>query len=707
MANAATTSNGFVSIIATSVSEFASSIATKFETIGDMQLPIPNQLHDYASYDYVLGLGVLTDDHIANPDTTYMTGDTTILQMICKSASCDPENRVKTDYGKFDFFIDNLNIDSVIGLERGNVTNATNISFTVTEPYSMGIFTMSCQQAAWDAGHKNWREAPFLLTIEFRGSDEMGNMTLARGSSRYIPVKFQNISMTVDHHGAIYQCEVFAWNDQAHSSRNSTLKSDMSIKGTTVQEVLQSGEKSLQAVWNKRLQQLKENKIIDVPDEIIILFPTEVDSASAPNGGPSADELYTKLGVKKNKDTNTVEQDPEKCNIIGKAVLGVGTNKAADAPFGKDNAVYDEKLKVNVRANNTPIATENDLRFRQDTSIPNAINQVLLQSNFPQGAFDPSALSEEGYLKWWRVDVQVYNVSSDATYASTGRKPKIIVYRVLPYNVHNSAQVAPGDKPKGMDKLAEKNVKEYNYLYTGKNTDVLHFEIKIENSFAVAMAADGGVHSQDVKESAELGSEESKVNQTSLKGNNPPVLGEMRSGVEYTKHLTGTDRLGGGGSDTTATRAARIFHDAVTAGTDMMMLDLEIAGDPFFIAQSGIGNYTSKQTEYPNLNTDGSVNYQNGEVHIVVNFRIPVDINQSTGMYQFGGEVPSSPLLQYSGLFKINQVTSNFNKGMFKQHLLGQRLPGQESLAEESSFSFDSFTNAGEALVGGVKKLYG
>lgn len=167
MANAATTKQGFVSIIATSVSEFASSIATKFETIGDPQLPIPNQLHDYASYDYILGLGVLTDDDIANPDTTYMTGDTTILKMICKSASCDPENRVKTDYGKFDFFIDNLNIDSVIGLERGNVTNATNISFTVTEPYSMGIFTMACQQAAWEAGHKNWREAPFLLTMNF------------------------------------------------------------------------------------------------------------------------------------------------------------------------------------------------------------------------------------------------------------------------------------------------------------------------------------------------------------------------------------------------------------------------------------------------------------------------------------------------------------------------------------------------------------
>jgi hypothetical protein len=241
----------------------------------------------------------------------------------------------------------------------------------------MGLFSIACQQAAWDAGHKNWREAPFLITIEFRGNDEMGVMSQIPTTQRHILVKFQEMSMTVNHTGSVYQCSVFAWNNSALTAKNATLKNDMSVKGSSVQEVLQTGENSLQAVWNRRLQQLKEDKVLEVPDEIIILFPNavysendednkgnteEVSSATTGSAAPQ-DAIYKKLGVMKDEKNNNQVQDPAKCNIIGQATLGVGIDKKADAPFGKDNVVYDEKLKVNVRAQNTPVPTENDFRF--------------------------------------------------------------------------------------------------------------------------------------------------------------------------------------------------------------------------------------------------------------------------------------------------------------------------------------------------------
>lgn len=424
MANSATTLfDSATSSISSSVSEFASSIATKFKSIGNIQTPLPNVLHDYASYDYILGIAVLSDADLQNPNR-YMSNKG--LKLICKSANADPSNRVKTDYGTFDFFIDNLVIDAVIGLERGATTNSTNISFTISEPYSMGVFPMACQEAAWKSGHKNWREAPFVLTIEFRGNDELGMMSLIPTTTRFIPFKWQNLSMSVNQDGAVYQCTAFVWNDQGHGSRNATLKADMSVKGSTVQEVLQTGEKSLQAVWNKRLQQLKTDKVVDVPDEIIILFPTDISSSEDEGGGGSSDSattgsaadskaIYTTLGtttkdVVVDADNNKIQiqvQDPKDVNLIGKAKIGTGPDKFASAPYGKDNAVYNPDLKVNVRAENTPKNDESDFRFRQDTSLPNAINQVLLQSDFPKGVFNPDAISEEGYLKWWRIDIQV------------------------------------------------------------------------------------------------------------------------------------------------------------------------------------------------------------------------------------------------------------------------------------------------------------
>jgi hypothetical protein len=725
--NSATSSS-----VATSISDFAKSIGTKFEDVGQIKLPLPNVLHDYASYDYIIGFSVITNDDLAAPDTTYMVNKSVLknketgatkqsdLRLICKGANSDPENRIKTAYGKFDFYIDDLVIESVIGLERSNNTNTTNITFTVTEPYSMGLFSIACQQAAWEAGHKNWREAPFLLTIDFRGNDEIGMMQMVPTASRYILVKFQEMSMTVNHTGSVYQCSVFAWNNAALTSKHADLKVDMSVKGSTVQEVLQTGENSLQAVWNKRLQQLKEDKIVEVPDEIIILFPdqvyseedaeaganTEQDAGATSGSASPQDDIYKVLGVTKSEKTNNQVQDPAKCNIIGQATLGVGIDKKADAPFGKDNVVYDEKLKVNVRAQNTPVPTENDFRFRQDTSIPNAINQVIIQSSFPQTALDPAAMTEEGYVKWWRIDTQMYNVSTDANYKSTGTQPKILVYRVIPYNVHNSSGlVGSNAKPKGYDVLYQNIVKEYHYIYTGKNVDVLNFEIKLENSFAVSMAADAGKHSQDVKHAAQQGEADHEADIIVPEGEEPEE-GTMGTSVDYNGTKSNTDKLGGAGSDTPVIRAARLFHESVTRGTDMIMLDMKIVGDPFFIAQSGMGNYTSKPTQHANLNKDGSVNWQNGEVHVGVIFRTPIELNQYSGLYQFEGEKQAgdkltTPVMQYSGLFRINQVTSTFKTGQFEQRLFGQRLPLQEKEKESEvgPFSTSKLGQSAEKLL--------
>ena len=69
------------------------------------------------------------------------------------------------------------------------------------------------------------------------------------------------------------------------------------------------------------------------------------------------------------------------------------------------------------------------------------------------------------------------------------------------------------------------------------------------------------------------------------------------------------------------------------------------------------------------LNEDGSVNYQTGEVDILVNFRTPVDLNQATGLYNFGGASKSAPVLQFSGLYYVNTIVSNFKQGKFTQNM--------------------------------------
>jgi hypothetical protein len=703
-----------------SISDFASSISTKFKTFSEISLPIANPLFDYATFNYILGIGVLTDTDLAFPDKSYLINRTLPsdkpIPLIAKTAGIDPNNRINTPYGKFDFFIDHLELSASIGFESGNNTNTVQLSFDIQEPYSMGLFSIACNQAALEAGHKNWRDAPFLLTVEFRGNTETGVLANIPGTSRYIPFKFTNMSMTVNHTGCVYHCNAMAYNQSALSTKHAVLTNDISVKGKTVQEILQTGEKSLQAVWNKRLQQFKDDKIIEVPDEVIIVFPNDIASestdATADESGDSSGtattvgstDIYSKIGVTKSAINQTQVQDPANCNMLGKASMGFGQEKPADSPYGKDNNVYNEEWKVYVQANNVPDFTVSDFKFSQDTDIPNAINQVLLQSNYPHGAFDSKSITPEGYRKWWRIDVQLYNVSSDANLKSTGVKPKIIVYRVVPYNVHESSGVMPNNvKPRGYDKMNV--VKVYNYIYTGKNVDIKKFEIKIENTFQAMMNADAGKSSQDIKEAAENGGFLSKVaNMFSLVGTDPED-GVTPTQTSYSTTKTDTDRLGGGGSETVANRIARNFHDQVCSGMDMIMLDMEIIGDPHWIVQSGVGNYTSQQTQFPTLNADSSVNYQSGEVDIIVNFRCPIDINQATGMDDFTGGAPTSELMQFSGLYRVNQLTSLFNRGDFTQVLKGQRRKLQEATTKDEpdpSFSTDSFTFDGTPSIGSI-----
>lgn len=702
--------SGAVSGAAESVGSFLSKLsggkATKF--------PLPNPLLNYATYDYVLGISPLTDDQMANPDTTYMKNIK--LPLICKTANTNPGNRIKTAFGSFDFFVDNLEIDSTIGLEKNNNTNMHKLTFTVTEPYSMGMFMMALQQAAWDAGHNNYNVAPFLLTIDFRGNTESGQMVTVPNCSRKIPFKFRTIDMNVSEKGAIYTCECYPTNAEAHSAQHSQLKTDVSIKGSTVQEVLQTGEKSLQAVINRRLQQLKDDKIVPYPDEILILFPDKVASMPTPGsnnqsegkvsatipkatGTVTIDDITKKLQVTRSSTNKTLIQEDAACNALGRATLGYDELRKGDSPFGKEIEVYDPNSKVLVRGKNRPNPKVNDYRFTQNSDIINAINQVLLTSSYAKVALADNNVAE-GMRTWWRIDTKVYNISTTVNDSVTGVKPKLIVYEIVPYDAHTSRVVQPGVSP-GFDELKKHAVKHYNYTYTGKNVDILNFNINYKVGFSAVLGAAKLARTQDVKRTGSAsGTEAEKVanNAPMPEGNPLPKTPSNPAQVRYAETDNPTDNQGGGGLEDSSTRIARMFHRAITTGSDMLNLEMTILGDPYYIAQSGTGNYRSKEVTR-NLNADGTVNYQGGEVDIIINFKTPIDINQSTGLYNFGKSSKMSNVVQWSGLYRVLKVHSTFKDGKFTQVLKSNRRMNQElKVPAPISSLFNSSTQADKSV---------
>lgn len=684
-----------LSAVTNGITSAISSLTGGSSNSSNVKLPIPNPLFSYASYDYILGLGALEDGDING--SAYRTKQ---VPLIAKTANIDPDNRVSTAYGKFDFFIDDVTLHSEIGFGTaiGN-TNVTNISFKVVEPYSMGLFIQSLQKVAQKLGHANWRDAPFLLTIDFRGNKETGQMDLIQGCSRKIPIQFTELSMTVNAQGSTYSCSAMVWVQAGLSDKASLFKSDVAAVGTTVQEILQTGENSLQAVLNRRAQEMVDNNSVNVADQYVIMFPTDPSNGGSDNSDGSTEDnssatatsydytnisdVTAKLGLSISTINNTLVQQEGDCNELGKAKLGFNEERKGDPAAGKENKVFQNDVYSRSSADMSIDVKQSEMRFTQDTSIPSAINNVLLQSDYVKDALAEGKLTAEGYRTWWRVDVQVYNQSTDANLSKTGIKPKIIIYRVVPYYVHNSRMLPANTKGAGTEALKFQAVKNYEYIYTGHNVDIINFNIKIDNGFSVIMGADNITRTQDrVTEGQSGAAAEPQANSKPLPDGNSPSPESTPTTVTYDATLTKSDRQGGGGMETQATRAARLFQDALSQSTDLYNLDLEIIGDPYYITDSGVGNYTASSTKYKNLNADGAMDWQNGEVDINVTFRTPVDINQTTGLYDFGKSSKSAPVLQYSGLYCVQTVVSKLSGGKFTQKLSGFRRPQQENLFE-------------------------
>lgn len=685
--------------------------------------PFPNVLHNYASFNYIWTLSVLSPQDLNFPDESYRKGK--LGPIILKSGSGSPDDRVETIYkssanpsGKYDYMIDDVKISGSIGMDKttGN-TNATGLSFSIIEPYSMGLFFQSLQIAALEAGYLNYVDCPLLLRLEFTGHVDQYKQNISiPGTTKYFPIKIMDIKMRVTGQGSVYTCEAVPWNERAHNTTYSQVKTEVNIEGSTVQEMIQTGEKSLQKVVNDRYLESIKRKEVTVPDQIIILFPTDLKTSDA-QGEPNEDSsnaqgatvnpteksqnnqnVLKRLGVVRGTDGFNLKQI-DNINPIGLASLGFNEFRKGDPSFAKDNAVYDTKTGTYKRGNLTIKKNSSEARFAQGTDIPNIINQVILASDYGRQALDPDKITDDGFVNWWKIETQLYVMDTDANLDKTGRKPNLVVYRVIPHKVHHSKFLAPNQAAKGVEQIKLQAVKRYDYLYTSKNLDILDFAIEFNTAFYTALTADKGKNNINVQTQANSGglapSNVGPVNSqaSSTDGVNRGANGQL-SGVTSKLELgsvptstfadkvrTKNSNTGGPGGDNPATIAARQFHDAITESADMVELNMKILGDPFYLGDSGMGNYSAQASNLKGINGDGSINNQDSEVFINVRFRNPVDINRITGRYDFpgGDSVP-----QFSGLYRVSLVENDFSKGQFTQTLTLTRMVGQDIKDDEA-----------------------
>lgn len=648
---------------------------------------VQNPLEEFASMTPLWTLACLTPEQFNNP-ASYRNSTGDLKHVIFASGGRFDSQRQTTLFGTPEYFVNNFIMKSIIaaGGKTGN-SNAFKFEFDIYEPYSMGLLLQSMQAAALNAGYLNYMEnCPYLLRLDLNGFKEDGTV-LTSIKPKFFTMKFTSVKFQVTESGSQYKVEAIPYNHQGFTDTINVLYNELKIIASTegtVEDVLVNSPESLVAALNKIEQNMVDEQKIGYPDVYDIQFPqnssefastTRPPQANAavvdPNAPPDVtiqgdivpSILRTKLSQAKLGFTS---------NDIGKASLGFTQSSGGNFVMKKEGDQRDEKTGIVNRDGMTIDPNKRAFQFGQGQSLTAMINRIILSSDYAKKAMDPKNLVG-GYIRWFRLDVQIELLKYDPLVGDYARK---ITYRVVPFLVHHSVFSNPNAAPIGYQDIKKQICKAYEYIYSGQNLNVLKFDININNLFYTGSSPSAEnksaqVANQDQKGPAADPAKTTKNNQGTAPEAQTATLGRTR--VKRDPKLLEAPP-GGSGDRSTEQMVAEQFHRAFIEGSsaDMISVDLEILGDTYWIVDSGLSNYfAASATPSSQITEDGTMNYESGEVYIYLTFRTPSDISETTGLFDFPKVSP------FSGIYKVINCESQFNDGLFKQKIKCLRMQGQ------------------------------
>lgn len=646
---------------------------------------IENPLEQFASYTTLFTFACLKPEEVNNP-YLYRNGQFAVNQVVLSSAGRYDAERVPTAYGTPEYFIDDINLASMIAPNEGTgASNAININFDVYEPYSAGMFLQSLASAAKYAGFASYLDGtPYVLKMEFVGYRDDGSMYYGV-SPKFFVVTLKKVTFSVNEGGSNYKVEAVPHNHIGFSSLVNKTYSDIAITGSTVKELLVDSERSLQKVLNEYEDKKKKTTPFEFRDIVEIHFP-ETSSSPIPGVVPSAGvnkatTNTTNLNVRVKSATNSQNDTDFGDNPIGSSSLGFTVTDGGIYVSPKAQDVTDAATGKIVRDQVTIDPKTRTFQYAQDQTIIAIISQAILSSDYAEKAIKDKP-DANGRVNWFRIDVQIQLLDYDPKRADYAKR---YIYRVMPYKVHSSVFMNPNAAPVGYDNLLGQIVKQYDYIYTGQNNDVLKFDITLDMAFYTAILPTPPQDAGRIANQAQQSAGEADTNKGELAEGQAGVVAQtaLTGGIKV-KPDSQAFKLPFGGSDnlTPEQIVANNFHLAFLQNgqANLVNVDLEILGDPYWLVDNGTGGYIPPPGQTEMITEDGAANYESGDIYVYLRFRSPIEPKEGSGDYLYVDEKDS----QFSGIYKVTKCQSKFNGGVFKQNLTCIRMPLQASDFDES-----------------------
>lgn len=591
-----------------------------------------------------------------NEDITQPIKSVAGLQAILSSggmpASYDPLSfggAMRNPNFDLDYFIDDVEIQTLMPQQVRGATNATAINFKITEPYGFTFLTRLKQAAQEHTGNPDWTKAHYLMVIRFFGQEDensaLEEVTTGGGtgddepvplSAKYIPFKFRNITTKAATGAVEYQCDAIPINHlEAMSQKRASVKYQVEVNGKTLNDLFNGNlvessgpggvktvKKGLIESINKYYRDLaspsyvdptgkkREGQVIRYPDQYEVKFL----------GGIGNFNIKAPGTTKKNR---TGMADPTFPTLLDSS----------------RNQVQKERLTFSVNAG-TQIQQFIDLAVRSSEYITKQQRKRI----------DPNTRKVEdqdsnNFLQWYRI-----TSTSEPTFYDDLRKDYAynITYYVAPSSVSEVKSSFFPSKPfNGCHK-------RYNYWFTGENTEILSYEVDFNAIYYVSSSPD-------------------VIPDTSTTG---------VTGVGETTNPGPPDQSILGGSDLSSDPAARAAS-VLYSPTDYATVRMSILGDPDYIQQGDVfWRSTGVQNDIPGYLPDGSLDYDSGEILFEIYYKTIEDYDEVTGVAKTEPVILKSQEdventttesgTAYKGLiYQVTEVTNKFSKGVFTQDING------------------------------------
>ena len=640
----------------------------------DNIVPQPNVLAQYASYTYKASVYLMSAEAYKTMCQTQQQS----LQgcdLLFQSGGAPVTGR--NPYFTEDYYIDKISLESVISGKGTNLShNVNSIKMTVIEPN--GITLIGNLDKALNATlgpeekKKNFNAQQYLLVIRFYGYDAAGNLIQANNSKvsgttdasafveKFYPMCITNIRFKVANKLVEYDIEATSvpYNINVGSNRGS-IPYNVELSSGTVKDVL-SGPVTSTATATDTTTNTNSATLPPAPEKA---NAAKSVNTTIRQGLMSALNSYQQelvaRGVYQYPDSYSVEFASPVIANASIVVKGadkkskpmVNATTAAGAIDPNKQSVDNSARTVSIVAG-TQIVQALDLIIRSSSYITDQASVVIDENNQIQQSNGAPAQN----LAWYKISVKTtpgpYDYKrNDYSYN--------ITYVISPYKINQMVSdyfLSPTYK--GVHK-------QYNYWFTGENTEVLAYEQNYNALYSAVLS--GGPGGQFVSEA--------------IKRNFQPRSGESSQGAAGRTNEIGAN-------------AADYLYNP----NDLQNVTLQIVGDPAWLQQGEAFCGASGQNfNFSPFLPDGTINYDAQQILFEILINTPRDYNLNTGLidpntqntiFQNGAQTPGAARQSY--VYLANNCTSEFVKGKFTQVLKGSLLTYMPDQTFKQNQQFDA-----------------